>query len=405
MTDGYSLYWKSAGVIAAIYFVISACRRKKVATDGKTVIHRSSLAGRAGGALMAHAVLSTVSGVLGFNVVMAFFSIVCAVPLLLMGAEVHLPEFVKAWPRSIVARVKGTFIDAKEGIKAKISDGKEALPVDEHIEPEEVSPDSDEYWGGPPDPNATAAQKNEESRAFDALPPARKIAIIEAAKPVESVPPDFDYDGTDLHKARIGRSSYLFVRPEGIARFCMMWEADGQHTHGMDARVRAHLTQLSIPSETRPDKQCFEQFSQLPPGERYAAYKSAWKLPNPLPDRVKIPEGFSRDGQLYRVSTCPCWFNLMHESELLKQKEAAFEEMRAADIAAAESPASKLVRAARERAEKTVADLKGRASQKAKLVAADMKVKGAEVGRDLKQKAGEGVKEGAKGLFWKAFGY
>ena len=163
MLSEFASSWKLIGVAAAIYFVLSAFRRKRQATGNKTVVlERSSLAGRAGGALMAQAVLSVISDVLGFPVVAAFFSIICAIPLMIMGGEVHLPEFVKAWPRSIVTKFKGTFIDVKDTIKEKIHDGKDAVVgkiTGKDGEPEEsiaeVSPDSDEYWGGPPIPHVS----------------------------------------------------------------------------------------------------------------------------------------------------------------------------------------------------------------------------------------------------------
>ena len=120
---------------------------------------------------MAHAVLSVISGVVGFNVIYALLSIICSIIIMGGGGKVELAESVKAWPRSIVARIKGTFIDAKDGIKGKLHDGKEAVVkrfkgeegAPEDSDASEVSPDSDEFWGGAPNPNSTPEMRGKKS--------------------------------------------------------------------------------------------------------------------------------------------------------------------------------------------------------------------------------------------------
>ena len=157
MFDNLTLSWKTFGVIAAIFFILLAFRNKRQATGDKTVVlERPSLAGLRGRALMAHAVLSTISGVLGFSVVAAIFCILLAIPLMLMGAKVELPEHVKEWPPAswlrsrmfswIRRRRLWINCDKKEAIAEKLLGKKPEIvdPTDERLNAE---------WGGEPDPN------------------------------------------------------------------------------------------------------------------------------------------------------------------------------------------------------------------------------------------------------------
>jgi hypothetical protein len=416
MLDNLSLSWKTIGCIAAAFFVFSAFRRKRRATGDKTVVlERSSLAGRAGGAIMAHAVLSVVSGIVGFNIIYTLLSIICSLVLMAGGNKVELAESVKAWPRSVVTRIREAFIDKKEAITEKIHDAKEAVvnkvtgKKDEPEQPEgDPDPYSDEFWGGPPNPNATKEMREEEQLAFDARPTAQKLAILEAARPIETaLPVSFPdiYAPIQWYEVRIGRSASLLLSDLEITMYAMMWDADQTHSHGMDARTRAHFTRTSHPPTSFPSEQCRAGFDKLPAAERFAILNAAHKLMWPLPKQLEPPIGKSRDEQYYRARICPCWTRTYTRDDWKKARDAAFEEMQAAEIAAAEPKTARLMRAAREKAESVTRNLKTKATGRARQLAGDVKAKTSQAAHDLKDKAEEGVKEGAKGLFWKALGY
>ena len=270
-----------------------------------------------------------------------------------------------------------------------------------------------------PSPMSRRRRWINERLAFDALPPDRKIAIFAAAKPVEEAIttglPDI-YAPIQWYRVRSGRSTSFLTTPERIAMLTLMWTADRDHTHGMDAKTRAHFTRISIPPAVEDYDRCREGFAKLPAAERFAALNAAWKMFWPLPKSVPLPEGLGREEQYYQMRVCPRWSSLLPRAEWIKAKDAAFEEMRAAEIADAGGKASRLARSAREkaseltavlrrRASDKAADIKHKAADKARDVAADVKTKSAQAARDLKGKAEEGVKQGAKGLFQKALGY
>jgi hypothetical protein len=163
---------------------------------------------------------------------------------------------------------------------------------------------------------------------------------------------------------------------------------------------------MSVPPEPCTFEKCLENFEKVvPPAERFTAFNSAYQLMCPLPKQLEPGAGQSRDEQFYLVRICPYWNNRYTRDALKKAKDNAFEEMQAAEIAAAEGRAARFARAARDKAEDIADDLKERATAKARAITAGVKTKSARAARDLKKKAEEGVKEGAKGLFWKALGY
>ena len=120
---------------------------------------------------------------------------------------------------------------------------------------------------------------------------------------------------------------------------------------------------------------------------------------------MNLSDGQSRDGQYYRVHLCSTWNEIRSEEELKKLKDHAFEDMQAEQIAAAEGRAARFARLAKDKAEDLADDVKHRSADFARRA----RSRSGRVGSTLKQKAEEGVKEGAskatKGLFWKALGY
>ncbi|MDR3620472.1 MAG: hypothetical protein P4L85_14065 [Paludisphaera borealis] len=83
-----------------------------------------SIVGRIGGMLATHTVLSIITGVLGFNVLMIVLYYVLAIPLWLMGAQVHLPSMATSGPFAVVANVKGFFNEKTAEIKEALGAGK-----------------------------------------------------------------------------------------------------------------------------------------------------------------------------------------------------------------------------------------------------------------------------------------
>ena len=125
--------------------------------------------------------------------------------------------------------------------------------------------------------------------------------------------------------------------------------------------------------------------------------------------QTELPTGLSRDVQYYHVRICPTWHWTYTTGGLKKATDDAFEEMQAASIAAAESRISRLARTTRDKVEDVADDLKVKTLARTKGIAARLKAKSTHLGRDLKEKAEEGVKDGAskavKGAFWKTLGY
>ena len=207
MSDAMNFSWQMIAVAAAVFLVIRRVFRRR--REASTPAQRPSLSGRVGSHLIAQAVISAVSGVLGFNVILACFTIALAIPLMLIGAKVELPDFVKAWPRSVAARVRGAFSDAKESAAPK-DDGGELAQADG-----EEGEDADAFWGGPRDPSPSLETQQDEFVAFDAMPPDRKLATLRFAEPVDasSVPKGVNdlYVGESRYRIRCGRSACIYL--------------------------------------------------------------------------------------------------------------------------------------------------------------------------------------------------
>lgn len=379
MISDLSLSWKSVGVIAALFCIVSRIFNRRA--TGEPV--KQSFTGRVGGHLMAHAVISTITGILGFNIIMALLSIVLAIPLMLIGAKVELPESVKAWPRGLLSTVKSSFIDKKDEIKEKIHDAKNAV-LRKVTGKKDAPMDSDEFWGGAPDPNATEETIRNEWLTFDALPPAKKIAAMEAAKSYDDPPKELigQFAPIQWYKVRTGRSIFTTTTLQRIEMYKVLWAVDQHHASRMDAKTRLHFTRLS-PQMKNPDlHKCWESFGQLLPTERFATLLAAKKLKCPLPDSYRERKGHPRDEQFYEVRACSCSHLLLTGEELEDMKNAAFEAM--------EEEQALAVRKVRNRPAQFVKTTRHKA---------------ADIANDLKDKAEDGVKAGAKGLFWKAMGY
>ena len=279
MIENLHISWKMIGLIFAVLCMISAVTRRlrrQPEAAGTVVVAHPSLSGRIGGHLISHAIISTITGILGFNVILALLFIVCAIPIWMAGGEVHLPKFTVSWMNSFVAKVKETFADKKDAIADKLHRGKEALGRkfhgDDDDEEEFVSDvplDSDEFWGGPWIDSASAEMCFEERRAFDARPPEEKIAIFDAATLwTKALPPHFPdiYAPVEWYWIRVGRSTSEMRTRENIEFYKMMWAADQHHAHAMDAKIRAHFTRLSMPVEKCSFKACLENFEKTTGG-------------------------------------------------------------------------------------------------------------------------------------------
>ena len=269
MIDNLNISWKMVGCAAAVFFIISAVvgRSRRQPTSSERVTVHASFTGRIGSHLVAHAIISTITGLLGFNVLLALFSIVLAIPLMIMGVEVHFPDWIKAFPRSVATKLKDVFSDKKAAIKDKLHDAKDAVvrkvtgkgDVPDDSEDSDVDFASDEFWGGAPDPLATKETWREDTMAFDALPPEQKIAIFESAKPLETgLPEHFPdiYAPVQWYTIRIGRSTQHYMTLSKIEMFTTMWTADQTHTHNMDAKIRAHVTRMSAPAVNCISEKC-----------------------------------------------------------------------------------------------------------------------------------------------------
>src|SRR5262249_51733488 len=159
-----------------------------------------------------------------------------AIPLWLMGARVDLPESVKAWPRSLVAGAKETFIDKKEAVAEKLRDAKAAI-VRKVTGRKDAPADSDEFWGGPRDPDASDETIRNEWLTFDALPPDVKIAAYEAARPVDIDTAELKamtdiYAPTQWYTIRTGRSIQSITTLPRIEMYKVLWTADKYGAHG-----------------------------------------------------------------------------------------------------------------------------------------------------------------------------
>lgn len=136
MTDGLNISWRLIGFCAAVFFVVSAVRRRlhppQHDTSSPGAVTRASVTGRVGSHLVSHTILSIITGILGFSPIVAIGSLMLAIPLWLIGAEVRFPDWVMAWPRSVAARVYTTFSEKKEEVKTALQEKKEQ--VVEHLQ-------------------------------------------------------------------------------------------------------------------------------------------------------------------------------------------------------------------------------------------------------------------------------
>lgn len=134
-------WWQVISFGFIMFCIGKHASKHKVSSDKTLILQKQSLTGRIGAAISAHVMLSVVSGILGYNVIIAVLCIVLSLPLMLFGAKVELPEHVKEWPRSVLARVKETLVDVKDDIKEKVHDKKEAV-MDRFGGHKEQSPDA-----------------------------------------------------------------------------------------------------------------------------------------------------------------------------------------------------------------------------------------------------------------------
>ena len=387
-------------VAALIFYCIGrAIGERKHRGEGKTlVVQKPSWTGRIGAVLGGHVLLSLVNGIVGYNVLISIFCMVLSLPLMIFGAKVHLPEHVKAWPRSVVARVKESLIEKERAVADKLRGTKDAVvgriagrdDDDEEEFNEGVPMSSDEFWGGPTDSSSTPETWRHELLAFDAMPPKYKLLALAAATPREqsSLPGEYKklFAPAQWLNVRVGRSTAMILTAEQVEMHRMLWTNELHRAHGMDARTRVHLTRISTTPRINPPGKCRADFGLLPPAERVAIYDAAVKCIRPLPDSVRLPADSSRDAQFYEVRTCSCSVEIVTHERLESLKKTAEEEMREADIVAA-----------MEGTQSFAARLKSRAAR----YGGALKSKAARAGGEMKERA----EEGAKGLFWKALGY
>lgn len=103
---------------------------------------RTTFMGRVRSTIFAHLIISTVSGVLGINILVAFFGICLALPLWLMGAKVELPTIVKRPMQQAIERAKEGLSDLKEDASDRVGEKVKRIKNRFRREPDEEGDDS-----------------------------------------------------------------------------------------------------------------------------------------------------------------------------------------------------------------------------------------------------------------------
>ena len=418
MLDTLSFGWRFFGCIAAFWLVTRAIRNRRKGAEPSAT---PTLPGRIGGHLAAQAVISTVSGLLGFNILVALMCILLAIPLWIAGAKVELPHYVKAWPRSLMSRVGESFSEKKEEITNKIDDvkdsvGEKAAGISRVLHISRVSTSqeakrkkghdvsSDEFWGGPPDPDpVTREDGRNELLAFDAMEPHIRLAALESATRAtrEDVPKKYleTFAPMEWYKIRIGRSTFTYETLDSIKMWKAVWTAEAEQRPGIDPVERALFTRMApkVADEDREIKRVLELLVKLSFEERFAILNAAWKLKRPEPDKAHETEGNAKPEQEYMLRVCNINIWRIPHSTLEEIKNAVLahkKEIERAELMERRDRPARYIAAAKEKAQD---------------VAEGIKVKAEHVSSDLQQKAGEGIREGAsngvKTIVKKAFGY
>jgi len=385
VSEFMNVSWQMIAVGAAVYLVVRRVFRPRRETA--PVTQGPSLSGRIGGHLIAHAVMSVVSGLLGFNVVIAIVTILLAIPLMLIGAKVELPDFVKAWPRSVASRFTGAFAEEEEVMEDAAVETEE----------EEVAPiDFDKFWGGAPESEVDDETITKELLEFDALRPDQKLMALKSAIVLEpmSVPWGLTatYDIAQWYRVRVGRSTRVYMDEADIELHRTLWTAEQCLDRSIDVKSWLHCTRLSRHTSGGAGD-CGEAFNKMPPAAVFAILKAAKKVRRPLPAFMHMAEGAARDQQFYEYRTCAGNRRYVLASELDEVKDIALERMKEEELLAQrdwrERPA-RLADAVRDKAKDAMAKLRPKVGK---------------TGAELTGKAQIVAKKGAKTMFWKAMGY
>lgn len=106
--------------------------------SGVVVYQPLTLTQRVKSHLVAHMIISFFGGALGINVLAAVVSLALALPLWMMGAEVHLPSFATAPIWGLYERVKNGLAETKEKAVERLKDKQEEIKERWHEKKDEV---------------------------------------------------------------------------------------------------------------------------------------------------------------------------------------------------------------------------------------------------------------------------
>lgn len=345
-----------------------------------------SFLGRVGNFLAGHFILMMISGFVGFNVLGAAIIFISVMVIRLGGGEAQMPEWVSLWARNASQEVRGALDEKKQAAKATVGD--KLRGVIRKVTGDKSAPiDSDDFWGGPPDPSPSTETLQNETLAFDLMPSELKIAAFEAGVPIDlALLPDViqrSYVPQQWYLVRLGRSTFWPTTRGQVDMYRVLWSTHPEETPELDAEGRAHVTRLSTsPKASGDDSACNRYFNRLSDAEKFAIFCGALRIKRPVPEGVFLVPGMTRDAQYYYFRMCSCTQWPMPEEMIESCKDAEFVGL-----------------------QRQEADLQRKERERLKGFVESAKDKATDAASGLKDKASAAARKGATSLFWNAMGY